>query len=83
MPGRRTSPRQERDAGAVPEPRRHWASEAEGSPAWERRLALPVGTATTLLRRSPFRPKCRLKKVSIASGWWLLTQRPGIKQAPL
>lgn len=68
---RRGRGKQERAGSGAPEPRRRWASEAEGSPAWERRRALPVGTATTLARRgpgSPFFPKCLLKKVSIVPG---------------
>lgn len=82
---RRGRGRQERGSGTVLEPRRRWAKEAEGSPAWERRRALLVGTATTLACRGPggpFLPKCLLKKVSIAGGWWLLAQKPGVKEAP-
>lgn len=52
--------------------RRRCASEAEASPAGERRRALPVGSPTPLGRRFPspgpgaFRWKCLLKKVSMA-----------------
>lgn len=70
-PRRRVRGKQERAGSGAPEPRRRWVSEAEGSPAWERRRALPVGTVTTLARRgpsSPFFPKCLLKNVSIVPG---------------
>lgn len=65
-------PRQETLCSWVLDLRRHCASEAEGMPTMERRLALPVGTDTTLARWKPnddtFLLKCLLKKVSIVTG---------------